>query len=79
MRNSNTTDWNTLLATRSSQRVLRNFAVGKYSVRDVTSTFAHTVYAGEFRKLVRNNGAVYARRLTRKALRYRGLLEPASV
>ena len=79
MRNSNTTDWATLLATQKSQRTLRNFAVGKSTVRDVTSTFAHSPYAGEFRKLVRDNGAVYARRLTRKALRYRGLLTPTTV
>ena len=74
MRTAETTDWLTLLSTRKSQRVMYNFGVGKYSVSDATKSFANTQYSGEFRRLVRTHGAIYARRLTRKALRYRGLL-----
>jgi len=73
MKTAETTNWTVLLGTRKSQRVLYNFAVGKYSVSEVTKAFAFSDSAGEFRRLVRLHGATYARRLTRKALRYRGL------
>ncbi len=73
MKTAETTNWTVLMSTRKSQRVLYNFSIGKYSVSDVTKAFAFSDSAGEFRRLVRTYGATYARRLTRKALRYRGL------
>ena len=50
------------------------FGTGQISVSDATKAFANSKYSGAFRKLVRTHGALYARRLTRKALRYRGIL-----
>jgi len=78
MKTKETTDWDMLLSNRSNRTVMKRFATGVYSTSAVTKAFAHTVYAGEFRKLIRNNGTTYARRLARKALRYRGLLSPVS-
>ena len=75
MKNSTTTDWNLLLSNKCAVKTLNQFAVGDTTAKGVTSCFANTERAGEFRKLVRNHGSMYARRLTRKALRYRGLLK----
>ena len=75
MKNSVTTDWNLLLSNKCSIKTLNKFASGEESAKGVTSCFANTDKASEFRKLVRNHGAIYARRLTRKALRYRGLMK----
>ena len=74
MRTAETTDWSTLLSTKKSAKVMYNFSTERYSVKEATSAFSGTKYSGEFRRLVRTHGASYARRLTRKALRYRGLL-----
>tara|TARA_R110002167_G_scaffold45682_4_gene137238 strand:- start:113 stop:340 length:228 start_codon:yes stop_codon:yes gene_type:complete len=74
MKTVETTDWAILLSTKRSAKVMYNFSTGRFSVKDATSAFSGSKYSGEFRKLVRTHGAVYARRLTRKALRYRGLL-----
>jgi hypothetical protein len=74
MRTAETTNWSVLLSTKKSAKVMCNFATGRYTVKDATSAFSGTNYSGEFRRLVRTHGALYARRLTRKALRYRGLL-----
>ena len=75
MKNSATTDWDVLLSSKCSVKTLNKFASGAESTRGVTSCFANTDKAGEFRKLVRTHGSTYARRLTRKALRYRGLMK----
>ena len=75
MKDSTTTDWNLLLSNRCGVKTLNKFAVGDATARGVTTSFANTDRAGEFRKLVRNHGSTYARRLTRKALRYRGLMK----
>ena len=69
------TDWNTLLASKCAVKTLNEFASGSQSTRAVTAKFANTNKAGEFRKLVRSHGTTYARSLTRKALRYRGLMK----
>lgn len=74
MKTASTTDWNALLASKCTTKTLRSFATGESSTRSVTEKFANSEQAGEFRKLVRENGTTYARRLARKALRYRGLL-----
>jgi len=74
MKDKTTTDWNLLLSSKCSVKTLNGFAVGDTSTKGVTSCFTNTDKAGEFRKLIRNHGAVYARRLTRKALRYRNLM-----
>lgn len=75
MKNSTTTDWNLLLSNKCSIKTLNKFANGEESTKNVTSCFANSEKAGEFRKLVRTHGSMYARRLTRKALRYRGLMK----
>lgn len=75
MKTTETTDWNLLLSNKCSVKTLNNFATGDETTKSVTSCFTNTPKAGEFRKLVRNHGTTYARRLTRKALRYRGLLK----
>ena len=75
MKSSTTTDWNLLLSNKCSVKTLNKFANGEESTKGVTSNFANSERAGEFRKLVRTHGSMYARRLTRKALRYRGLMK----
>ena len=75
MKNSTPPDWNLLLSNKSSVTTLNKFATGAETTKGVTSCFTNTPKAGEFRKLVRTHGTTYARRLTRKALRYRGLLK----
>ena len=74
MKNAETTDWATLLSSKKAISKMNKFAVGNISTKDTASAFSNTPCASEFRKLVRNNGTTYARRLTRKALRYRGLM-----
>lgn len=78
MRSSETTDWNVLLGTQKAVRTMTKFATGQIATSCVRKCFAFTSKAGEFRKLTQEHGTTYARRLTRKALRYRGLLEPAN-
>lgn len=77
MKSKETTNWGMLLSTRQSSTIMKRFAIGQYSAQAVTKAFAYTDQAGEFRKLVRASGTTYARRLTRKALRYRGILQPS--
>ena len=74
MKTASTTDWNALLASKCTANTMKSFATGEASTRSVTEKFANSEHAGEFRKLVRENGTTYARRLARKALRYRGML-----
>jgi len=74
MKTASTTDWNSLLESECAANTMKSFATGKSSTRSVTEKFAKSEHAGEFRKLVRENGTTYARRLARKALRYRGML-----
>jgi len=75
MKDTTTTDWNLLLSNKCGVQTLNQFAVGEQSAKGVTTCFANTDKAGEFRRLVRTHGSTYARRLTRKALRYRNLLK----
>jgi hypothetical protein len=74
MKTAATTDWNVLLGSKCAMKTMKSFAQGDESTRSVTEKLANSEYAGEFRKLVRENGTTYARRLARKALRYRGML-----
>ena len=74
MKTASTTDWNALLASKCAANTMKSFATGEASTRSVTEKFANSEHAGEFRKLVGENGTTYARRLARKALRYRGML-----
>lgn len=73
MKTKETTNWNVLLQNEDSLDAMYHFAFDNLSGNEVASILAGTDSAGEFRKLVRSNGTQYARRLTRKALRYRGL------
>lgn len=72
MRTVETTNWNVLLGCDSRVQAVANFAFNDVSANTTAETLAFTDAAGEFRNLVRTNGAQYARRLARKALRYRG-------
>ena len=74
MNSMSTTDWGSLLESKCAAKTMKSFATGEASTRSVTEKFANSAHAGEFRKLVRENGTTYARRLARKALRYRGML-----
>ena len=75
LKTATTTDWDLLLSSKCAVKTLSKFATGEQTTRGVTSCFSNTERAGEFRKLVRSYGTTYARRLTRKALRYRGLMK----
>ena len=75
MKDTTTTDWNLLLSNKCGIKTINKFATGEVSTKGVTSCFANTEKAGEFRRLVRTHGSMYARRLARKALRYRNLLK----
>lgn len=66
------TNWNVLLGSESSLDAVADFAFQNVSVNETSERLAFSESAGEFRNLVRTNGAQYARRLARKALRYRG-------
>jgi len=75
MKTVNSIDWQLLLESdRSACRVMRQWSVGQISTREATGSLAHSSFAGEFRRLVRDNGTTYGRRLARKALKYRGLV-----
>lgn len=69
------TDWATLLSSKCAVKKLNGFAIGQETAKSVTTCFANTPKASAFRKLIRSYGTTYARRLTRKALRYRGLMK----
>ena len=75
MKSSSTVNWDLLLSSRCGVKTLNRFAVGNISTKGVSTCFANTDKAAEFRKLVRTHGVTYARRLARKALRYRNLLK----
>lgn len=75
MNTTNSVNWNLLLDTNTSvSKVVADWSVGNTSTRSVSDQLAHSKYAGEFRNLVRSRGTTEARRLARKALRYRGTL-----
>ena len=78
MKTKETTAWDFLLSTTCNRKVMKQFATGSISASAATYAFAHSDYAGEFRKLLRVNGTLYARRLARKALRYRGIMKPTN-
>lgn len=74
MRTSNSVDWNLLLENDNHvTNLITMWSTDRITTRDVASRLAYTEFSGEFRRLVRNNGTTYARRLARKALRYRGV------
>ncbi len=73
MKTVESVNWGLLLETdKQTTKMLANWATGSLTTREVVSRFAHSEFAGEFRRLIRNSGTTYARRLARKALRYRG-------
>ena len=66
-------NWGLLLESdRQVSKMISNWSTESLTTREVIGRLAHTQFAGEFRRLIRNNGTTYARRLARKALRYRG-------
>lgn len=62
------TNWDLLL--KKNSNILKKFAFGELSGRQVTSELKNTETAGEFRTLLRS-GVVRARSLARKAIRRR--------
>ena len=73
MKTIESVNWGLLLESdRQVSKMLANWSIESITTREVVSRLAHTEFSGEFRRLVRNNGTTYARRLARKALRYRG-------
>ena len=52
MKTKETTDWGFLLSTARNRKVMKQFATGTMSASAVRQTFAHSDYAGEFRKLL---------------------------
>ena len=66
-------NWNLLFSDENVLQALFDFGFNNMSANDVSDQLANTVYAGEFRRLVRTHGADYARNLTRKAMRYRSI------
>lgn len=73
MNSEESVDWNFLLdSNKNVFKTLSKWSVGGLTTREVVDSVAFTEFSGEFRKLVRNNGTTYGRRLARKALRYRG-------
>ena len=74
MKTAETTDWGVLLSNKKAIAKMIRFAVGSETTKETAAAFSNTPRASEFRKLVRNTGTTYARRLARKALRYRGLM-----
>ncbi len=74
MKNSETVNWNLLLdGGRQTMNLIRGWAVGSTTTRDVSNGLANSEFSGQFRRLVRAHGTTYGRRLARKALRYRGV------
>ena len=73
MKNSKT-NWNLLLeSNKSVSELIRNWASGDFSTRNVADTLSFTEFAGEFRRLVRSRGTVLGRKMARKALKQRGV------
>ena len=56
MKTKETTDWQVLFSNRSNRAIMKRFATGAYSTSAVTKAFAHTAYAGEFRRHVMVEG-----------------------
>lgn len=69
MNSRNSVNWDKLLV----DPVMVSWSTGNTSSREVTERFKDSMRAGEFRNLVRSRGTTEARRLARKALRYRGV------
>ena len=73
MNSNDSVNWNFLLdSNKKLFKTITKWSVGNLTTREVVDSVAFTEFSGEFRKLVRNNGTTYGRRLARKALRYRG-------
>ena len=56
MKTAATTNWNSLLESKCTAKTMKSFATGEASTRSVTEKLANSSHAGEFRKLVRENG-----------------------
>ena len=59
MKDATTTDWNLLLSNKCGVKTLSKFAIGNVSTQGVSTCFANTDKASEFRKLVRTHGSTY--------------------
>lgn len=73
MKNKESVNWSFLLDSNATvANEFRLWSTEEMSTRELSTKLSHSQYAGEFRKLVRNRGTTEARKLARKALRYRG-------
>lgn len=68
------TNWNSLLSTKKSTKVVERFASGEMSGRMFYSKFVNTENGGVVRGLFRNHGVSTSRKLAKKALNRRGLV-----
>jgi glutaredoxin 2 len=70
------TNWNKVLSHPTGQSAIKKFALGEYSCEDVQQVFRNKdrEASGDVRRLIRNKGTQYARRIARKALRRRNLI-----
>lgn len=76
MNSVKSTNWNVLLDSDNGvANLIAEWSVGNVSTRYVSDQLAYTDFAGEFRSLVRSRRTTEARRLARKALSYRNLLQ----
>ena len=72
------TKWERILDSQTGKTAMTMFASGNLSCESVQQVFRAGVdreVSGEVRRLIRDNGTQYARRLTRKALRRRSLMQ----
>ena len=68
------TNWNAILSKPHMSKAAINFALGVMSGEGFKEIGSFTGCGGSIRNLVRNNGAVKAREITRRALKRRRLL-----
>lgn len=75
MNSVNAVNWDLLLDVNTSvRRCFVMWSRNQLTTRELVDYLRDTEFSGEFRKLVRNRGTTYARRLARKALSYRNVV-----
>jgi len=73
MKTVDSVNWTDLLEqTKTTQKIIKRWANANLKTKEVVEKLNGN-QCTEFRRLVRNNGTTYGRRLARKALSYRGV------
>ena len=70
-------NWTNVLSHKVGQVAIEKFALGEMNCEDVQEVFRagkDREASGDVRRLIRNKGTQYARRIARKALRRRNLI-----